>query len=308
MESSFPDPSVLSQIEGFNNKEELTIQHIGSGTYGNIYLITNINTQQSIVIKVIYIYNTGINIANLIQNEIFILNLLKDHCNEYILCYHTTIYSMGYYYIITEALIDYVDLYDALFVEKIQFNLVQVINNLISGLLKLHSLDVAHNDITLGNIMIQRDTFKIKYIDFGASCYKEQCSKPSLGTIVYASPEIVSPIPSNIERLKKSDIWSLGLTIFEIITKHSLYEYVAPNVCLLSEVNMIQSLIELNKFFNSPDSHSQLVINQTINKYIPINIPDHDSIVSLLLGMLTINTNMRSMNLLPIITPQHYFY
>lgn len=79
----------------------------------------------------------------------------------------------------------------------------------------LHECGVLHRDIKPENLLLN-DRFEIKVCDFGWSCRidAETDSRFSIcGTYEYMSPEIISRIAHG----KKTDIWCLGILMFEMI-------------------------------------------------------------------------------------------
>ena len=89
----------------------------------------------------------------------------------------------------------------------------QMILDIAKGLKTIHNKGIMHRDIKPSNIFIKSDEEKIVKIgDFGCSIYiKDNISEP-IGTIVYSAPEIIK----NIEYDEKCDLWSLGITLFEL--------------------------------------------------------------------------------------------
>ncbi|KAK7099181.1 uncharacterized protein [Littorina saxatilis] len=92
---------------------------------------------------------------------------------------------------------------------------------ILQGVEYLHDNDVIHRDIKGGNVMLMPNGI-IKLIDFG--CAKRLCINLSLsqsqilrsmkGTPYWMAPEVVNESGHG----KKSDIWSIGCTVFEMAT------------------------------------------------------------------------------------------
>ncbi|XP_061177816.1 uncharacterized protein LOC133186594 isoform X2 [Saccostrea echinata] len=93
---------------------------------------------------------------------------------------------------------------------------------ILEGVSYLHQNDVIHRDIKGGNVMLMPNGI-IKLIDFG--CAKRLCINLSMGqsqilksmkgTPYWMAPEVVNETGHG----KKSDIWSVGCTIFEMATR-----------------------------------------------------------------------------------------
>lgn len=79
----------------------------------------------------------------------------------------------------------------------------------------LHKQDILHRDIKLDNILLDKNN-NLKLCDFGISLkiepdtyYTDRC-----GTPAYIAPEIIKSKYKNF----KSDYWSLGVTLFILLT------------------------------------------------------------------------------------------
>lgn len=206
------------------------------GTFGQAFHVktqakTNHLNDNEYFLKIIEITPKN---RDTVMDEIEILEKLSHHCQPYIQCYKDVFKNESKIYIITEFLTGYIELYDFV---GISINNItnktyaKIIDKLCRGLMKIHEQKVAHRDIKPENIMIKyidENDINIKYIDFGLSCdddgiNKVNCKeKKMLGTSVYLDPIIVNKYFNNteltFEDLKKSDIWSLGMTIFVMIS------------------------------------------------------------------------------------------
>ena len=85
------------------------------------------------------------------------------------------------------------------------------------GLQAAHEKNVVHRDIKPENIMIMKDG-TVKIMDFGVAKLKSSSgltrTGSSIGTLSYMSPEQAEGIDTD----HRSDIWSLGVVLYEMLT------------------------------------------------------------------------------------------
>jgi MAP/microtubule affinity-regulating kinase len=86
---------------------------------------------------------------------------------------------------------------------------------LMSAIEYMHSMDIAHRDIKLENILIEQRTGNLKLIDFGFSCLSKEKLRVFCGTPSYMSPEIVS---KREYYGGPSDIWACGVLLFNLLS------------------------------------------------------------------------------------------
>ncbi len=96
--------------------------------------------------------------------------------------------------------------------------ILKYISQIAKGLEKAHSNGIVHCDIKPTNIIITHDGVA-KIVDFGiariASEEKLISKDKTSGTIAYMSPEQVSNAKIDV----RTDIWSLGVVLYEMLTK-----------------------------------------------------------------------------------------
>ena len=86
------------------------------------------------------------------------------------------------------------------------------IAQLLCGVHHIHSNNIIHRDIKSQNIFL-KEGGSIVIGDFGLS-KKDDLAATYIGTPYYMSPEIVG----NKKYSQKTDIWSLGVLFYEIVT------------------------------------------------------------------------------------------
>lgn len=93
---------------------------------------------------------------------------------------------------------------------------IEIASQVASGLARAHERGVIHRDIKPGNILITKDGAKI--VDFGLAKLAAQTkltkTGTTVGTAMYMSPEQAR----GQETDQRSDIWSLGVVLYEMLT------------------------------------------------------------------------------------------
>ena len=102
--------------------------------------------------------------------------------------------------------------------QKLFFKKVAV--EMAKGLKKIHEKKVMHRDIKPDNIFMKNyndyyndlDKLEIKIGDFGCSIFIKDNNSEGIGTVFYSAPEIIQ----GLEYDEKCDIWSFGITLYEL--------------------------------------------------------------------------------------------
>ncbi len=100
---------------------------------------------------------------------------------------------------------------------------VDVAIQISQGLAKAHSKEIIHRDIKPANILITGDDI-VKIVDFGLAKLADRTmltkEGTTLGTASYMSPEQTQ----GTEVDKRTDIWALGVVLYEMITGKQPFE------------------------------------------------------------------------------------
>ena len=95
-----------------------------------------------------------------------------------------------------------------------EYDIWRILIQMVKGLKALHDLNILHRDLKSANIFLFNDgTAKIGDCNVSKVVYKG-LGYTQTGTPYYASPEIWNDSPYD----SKSDIWSLGVVLYEMVT------------------------------------------------------------------------------------------
>ena len=203
----------MNQTSGIENYEIL--EHIGSGSFADVYKATHIVTKCLVAIKIIPKNNLeDPEIKQIFEEE---TNLCRKFDHPFITNYFENFEDENSYYITMEYLpsgdlLDEVNKKKGLSEKQAHRYFCQ----LVSALEYLHSeLHVIHRDIKAENIML--DKYKnIRLADFGLSKHFTSTNpfrETMCGSPAYASPEMIKNQPYTAS----ADIWSTGVLLYALL-------------------------------------------------------------------------------------------
>ncbi len=196
------------------------ISMLGYGTFGKVRLYRDRNYKDLLfAIKTLKKEGIPPYQFNLLKSEVSILSDL-DHPN--IVKYFGTFEDDYNIHILMEYLKGH-DLYKIISLKKYtgfdEKDMAKIIEQLLKALSFIHSKQIVHRDIKPENILFsnKKDYSTLKLIDFGLATTKRD--KKSVGTPYYMSPEMI-----NGDSCPKSDIWSVGIIVYLMITGKHAFE------------------------------------------------------------------------------------
>lgn len=129
-----------------------------------------------------------------------------------------------------------------------------------------HSTGVVHRDIKPSNIIITPDN-KVKVLDFGIAKllehhdHKLTRTGSRMGTVLYMSPELVQGKVVDL----RSDIYSLGVTLFQMLSGHEPYDKTLPEFEIYNNI-VHNPLPRIKEFYPMVSSHVQDIIDKATRK------------------------------------------
>lgn len=219
------------------NKRYHILNELGQGGMGRVYLVEDaLNQRQKLVLKTLKADYPKQNTLYTFKQEFELMtrlhhpHLLKVYDFEYDS-------NTGEYYITMEYLkgrsLNHVlcnpcDDLD-------EDTRVEIMISLLRGVEFIHSRKILHRDIKPANILVGKHA--VKLMDFGLADLEEKSSNRLRGTIAYMAPEVIKGQSDTC-----IDIFSLGITFFELFTKVPYYA--------LDKTNHILADLKDKKRFN----------------------------------------------------------
>ena len=232
------DP-LLGQI--LENKFQL-VKQIGEGGMGLIYEGVQLDTNQPVALKLLRNqFKVDEQAVQRFSNEVEILRRL-DHPN--ILQVHEFVYEERTGFVLVMELLEgcnleeYIDAHQEVLSNE---QLAMIFSKVCDGMEHAHQMGIIHRDLKPENIFLvggPSHIEEIKLLDFGVAKMTESATQGLtqagiiLGTPRYFSPEQAMSRPIDY----RSDIYSLGVIFFEILTRTELFQAENPYEYLMRHV------------------------------------------------------------------------
>ena len=213
--SLHPSPQIntlsIKQIGDYILGEE-----VGSGAFGKVVLGKHILTEEKVAIKILdkMILNQTPEDYELVRKEISILKLVK---HKFIVQLYEILQTAQHIFIIMEycegkEIMDYILTKNRLS----ELESLKYFQQLINCLFYLHSQNIAHRDVKIDNMLLDKNK-DLKLIDFGLSTKYTDDSllDQPCGTVVYAAPEVLE---GKEYHGMLADVWSSGIVLYGMLS------------------------------------------------------------------------------------------
>ena len=208
----------MESQESIDNKYVI-LEKKGFGATANVFLVKDPNTEKIYAAKVLK------ESSDLFDKEIEILNSLKQINNPYIVnlidsgtgqIIRANKPSQSRQYLVLQyapkgELFNYIYCTHKGLQEK--YSKV-IFAKILKGIQACHNAKICHRDLKMQNILLD-ENFNPKICDFGFATFNTGKLSESLGTLNYASPEILLHRPYDGF---KADIFSLGVVLLTLVT------------------------------------------------------------------------------------------
>ncbi|KAH7873250.1 kinase-like protein [Lentinula edodes] len=232
-----------TDVFSFQDDEELSnrlqfIKEIGCGNWGSVWLCELKSEDRAhkrpLATKLVHRNKESKTSAARVKslwNEMKIIRRLKSDPHPSIIKFESFLLTPSYA-IITMAFHP-----DLVTVQVSESHARVWFKHLLSAIQFLHSRGIVHNDIKPANILLSAKGIPV-LCDFGfAEAYDLGSSAAFHSRFAYGTPEYLAPerargIPHDT---RKSDIWSLGVSFFEILVGRTPFESSDTDQCVTEE-------------------------------------------------------------------------
>ncbi|KAI7872942.1 Pkinase-domain-containing protein [Spinellus fusiger] len=204
------------------------LKRIGKGAYGSVYKGVNNQTKKIVAIKVLNL-DTEEDDVDDIQNEIALLAQLTHARSQNITIYYGSILIDTKLWIIMDyaaggSVRTVVDKMKAGVLEE-KYAAV-ITREVLLALTYLHKNRIIHRDIKAANILLTAEG-DVQLCDFGVAGQVVHSLKRNtfVGTPYWMAPEVIKEGASYDY---KADVWSLGITVYEMVVGNPPLAHVDP--------------------------------------------------------------------------------
>ncbi len=199
-------------LEGTRLGRYLLRQRLGRGGMSEVYLATDEAMHRDVAIKVVSSAHTDY--VQRFQREAEAIGRLQ---HDHILPAYDFGEQPPWYYLVMPY-IDYCTLYDKLEQGPLSPDYAgELLMQIASGLQYAHDHGVIHRDIKPSNILMRDDHF-IYLADFGLARSVEGADKVTQTGVLLGTPEYMAPELADGPPNKSSDVYALGILLYQMVT------------------------------------------------------------------------------------------
>ena len=291
------DIKVIKQIGDYSLGTEL-----GSGAFGKVVLGKHILTNELVAIKILdkMILSHTPDDYQSVKQEI---NILKSVKHKHIVQLYEVLQTSRHIFIIMEYcegkdLLDYILTKSKLSEEES----LKYFQQLINALFYLHSQNIAHRDIKIDNMLLDRNR-DLKLVDFGLSTKypDDNLLDQPCGTVVYAAPEVLQ---GREYHGMLADVWSSGIVLYGMLSGYLPFGEQDDEI---NRQNIIMGRIRFPSFFS--DCVKDLLMHmldldpmtrftlQEVRSHPWFNLLDYKLIPGIIIGYNVIPVDEKILNL-----------
>ena len=195
------------------------LSHLGSGGFGSVYLAEDTGIKKNVAIKVPHKQN--LDFSELLKEP----RLLASMSHPNIVTMLTAEKLDDVFFIVMEYVTG--DTLEHIIVREGALDLSRALDytcQICNAVDHAHKAGVLHRDIRPGNMLVS-DTDLLKVTDFGTSRFLEIAAH---GTTVIGSPPYMAPEQFHGKAVFASDVYSVGITMYQMVTGELPYNTPAP--------------------------------------------------------------------------------
>jgi serine/threonine protein kinase len=243
---------------------------LGEGGMSRVYLGVDTITYQKVAIKELFphlAYHDDI--RERFRREAQVMALLNHSNIVRLIRYEET----GNRFFLVQEYIDGINLEEYIKKEKgaiPEKEAIEILRVILNAVAYAHSLGVVHRDIKPSNIIIKKNN-DIKILDFGIAKilnneFSDLHTKTGLriGTLNYMSPEQIKGDETNFA----TDIYSIGVLLFEMLTGRSPYELVTTSEYEIQKKIVHEQLPRISSIYPYVCVSMQSIVDKATEKIV----------------------------------------
>ncbi|CAE7471004.1 NEK4 [Symbiodinium natans] len=217
-----------TQLPGTGAREDeyQLLRSIGSGSFGQVFLVLHKEENREFVMKSIDLHSASDDGRQQMELEVQLLRTMQ-HPN--IVAYRDSFIDRTGHLCILMEYCEHGDIFT--YLQEVrrtnsapeEGRLLEWFTHIVWALQSLHQQKILHRDLKTQNIFLtgnrQQNILAAKLGDFGIAkvlTSTADLAKTQIGTPFYMSPELINSHPYSY----KSDVWGLGCVLYEVVNGH----------------------------------------------------------------------------------------